>query len=234
MKNNFLKKIRQNSDLKPALISEQISRILTESIIEGNLNGGDRLIEVELQNALGVSRAPIREAFRNLEAKGLIHIVPRKGAFVKTITRKDIDEFFPILAMLEGLAARLAADRLTDSDFAEMREALKKMELDSKRNDAKSFRDHHNEFHQIFVRASGSSLLQNLVQNLRMHVMWYRFTLQYHKENPKKSLKIHKNIVELFRKRLGKDVETIVREHIEAGHKKFIGYLNNNFDKNES
>ncbi|MFH1090070.1 MAG: GntR family transcriptional regulator, partial [Pseudomonadota bacterium] len=73
---------------KPSVIGEQISRVLTEAILEGILKGGDQLVELELQKHFGISRSPLREAFRDLEKKGLVVIVPRKGTFVKQITRE--------------------------------------------------------------------------------------------------------------------------------------------------
>jgi DNA-binding GntR family transcriptional regulator len=228
MENSFTKKIKQNLHLRPALVAEHVTRILTEAILEGNLLGGDRLLEEELQSVIGVSRAPIREAFHNLEGKGLVQIVPRKGAFVRVVTRKDVDEFFPILALMEGLAARLAVTRLTHEDLMEMRKTLNDMKIACRNKDAKAFREHHNEFHQIYIRASNSTMLQKILQDLRMHVMWYRFTLKYHQEDLKQSLEVHRHIEELFRHRLGDKVEPAVREHVEAGHQKFVKYLSTN------
>ena len=77
-------------EFRPHVLGEQVSRILTEAILEGVLNGGDQLIEAELQSQFGISRSPLREAFRDLEKKGLVVIIPRKGTYVKQVSRKDI------------------------------------------------------------------------------------------------------------------------------------------------
>ncbi|MFO7971698.1 MAG: GntR family transcriptional regulator, partial [Desulfobacterales bacterium] len=87
---------------------DQISQALRESILTGRIKGGDQLLEDKLKDEFGVSRTPLREAFRILEKEGLIEIMPRKGSFVRGITRQDIEENFPVRAILEGLAARLA------------------------------------------------------------------------------------------------------------------------------
>jgi len=213
--------------LKPSLIPEQVSQILTEAIIDGVFQGGDRLAEEEIQQHFGISRAPIREAFRDLEKKGLVEMVPRKGTYVRVIRRKDIDEFFPILALLEGLAAKEAANNFTEEDLRDLNEALKQMEVACKRNDARRFREHHNEFHHIYINASDNALLQNMLSNLRMHIMWYRFSFKYHQEDLKHSLKVHKHIADLFNKRQTDAVETAVRVHVEIAHEKFLDYLDN-------
>ena len=91
---------------RPHVLGQQVSHILTEAILEGVLKGGDQLVEAELQKQFGISRSPLREAFRDLEKKGLVFIIPRKGTYVKQLSRKDIEDNFPVRAMLEGLAAQ--------------------------------------------------------------------------------------------------------------------------------
>jgi len=73
---------------------DQIAMILKDDILTGRLKGGDRLFEDRLKNEFGVSRTPLRESFRVLEKEGLIEILPRKGAFVRKISRQDIEKFF--------------------------------------------------------------------------------------------------------------------------------------------
>jgi DNA-binding transcriptional regulator YhcF (GntR family) len=89
-------------------LPQRISQALIKAILDRTLRGGDRLVETELQKHFGVSRSPLREAFRDLEKRGLVEIRARRGTFVKKITRKDINEHYPVLAVLEGLAARQA------------------------------------------------------------------------------------------------------------------------------
>lgn len=91
---------------KPTVLVENIYEILTDAIVKGVFKGGDQLVEAELRKQFGVSRSPIRESFRILEKKGLVEILPRRGAFVKKITARDIEEHFPVRSILEGLAAR--------------------------------------------------------------------------------------------------------------------------------
>ena len=90
---------------------------LREAIVEGRLKPGQRLMEVQLAEQLGVSRTPVREAIRKLELEGLVVMLPRKGAYVANMSLKDLIDVLEIRASLEGLAASLAAERITDEDI---------------------------------------------------------------------------------------------------------------------
>jgi DNA-binding GntR family transcriptional regulator len=220
---NKFKKLK----FRPTVLAEEISRTLTEAIMEGVFKGGDQLVESELQEQLGISRSPIREALRDLEKKGLVEIVPRKGTFVKTITRRDIEEHFPVRATLEGLAAKMAYRRMNAEDLRELREALANMEKAVERKDAKAYWEHHHLFHEIFINASGNGLLIDILKILRMHALWYRFSYQYYKEDFKKSLAIHHEIMALFANERADErkIEETVRQHIEVAVDRFLEYL---------
>ncbi len=130
----------KGKQIKPQGLTEQVSQILTEAILDGTLGPGESLIETELQKQLGVSRSPVREAFRDLEKKGLVTIIPRRGTFVKEITRKDLEENFPVRATLEGLAARQAYTLLTPDQLAEMAGALEGMKQVGQAGDSEDYR----------------------------------------------------------------------------------------------
>ncbi|MCK7514098.1 MAG: GntR family transcriptional regulator [Desulfobacterales bacterium] len=86
---------------------EDIAAHLSDEIIEGKIQPGQQIVEADLQRALGVSRAPLREALLKLEGQGLVKIIPRKGTFIRPITPRLIRESFTVRAWMEGLAARL-------------------------------------------------------------------------------------------------------------------------------
>lgn len=93
---------------------------LREAIVEGRLKPGQRLMEVQLAEQLGVSRTPVREAIRKLELEGLVVMLPRKGAYVANMSLKDLKDVLEIRASLEGLAASLAAERISDEDIKKL------------------------------------------------------------------------------------------------------------------
>src|SRR5512137_2238156 len=98
-------------------LTDQVYEFLSNSIIEGRIKPGEKLLENELCHQFGISRSPLRECFRILEAEGLINISPRKGAFVREFDRQDLEDVFPVRAVLEGLAARLAVKNIGDKEI---------------------------------------------------------------------------------------------------------------------
>jgi len=212
---------------QPQVLSSQVTKILMEAILEGILKGGQRLAEKELQKQFGISRSPLREAYRELEKRGLIVIIPRKGAFVKSIDIKDIEDNFPVRAVLEGLAAKLAHSKMSAGDLNEMREILNQMAEGAKKNNIKSYWRLHQIFHEIFINASDNDVLIGTLNTLRMHSLWYRFSYQYYQEDLKKHIIVHEHIYRLFKNRRGslQKLENLVKNHIEDGLEKFIKYL---------
>ena len=214
-------------DLKPSILAEQVARILTESILEGVLKGGDKLVEAELQKKFGISRSPLREAFRDLEKRGLVVITPRKGTVVKRITQKDIEENFPVRSVLEGLAAREAFQKMIVEEKRSLNQALRKMEEAVQKNNTKLYWKHHLVFHETFINASRNGVLIDILQTLRMHSLWYRFSYQYYQEDLQKSLAVHQRIFALFNNS-GSDpafIAELVQLHIEEAYWRFLVYL---------
>jgi DNA-binding GntR family transcriptional regulator len=217
----------QGLDFKATGLVDRVSETLSQAILEGVLKGGDQLVEVNLQGQFGISRSPLREAFRDLEKKGLVVIVPRRGTFVKTVTRKDIEDNFPVRACLEGLAAKMAFKNMTEKHFKALAQTLQNMGASADDGDARAFMEHHLNFHEIFIEASENDVLIRILENLRMHSVWYRFCYQYYKEDFRKSMAIHGRILDLFRNREAdpKLIEDTVKRHIEAGLERFLVYL---------
>jgi DNA-binding GntR family transcriptional regulator len=204
-----------------------VAHILTEAILEGGLKGGAQLVEAELQKQFGISRSPLREAFRTLEKKGLVTIVPRRGTYVRRITRKEIEENFPVRALLEGLAARIAHGRILPRELRAMEKTLQEMHKAVAKNNPKAYWKHHINFHTIFIQASGNAVLIRILQNLRMHSLWYRFSYRYYQEDLHKSLADHQQILKCFQDRHAAPEALMARvqDHIERAYAKFLDYL---------
>ena len=217
----------KGKQIKTQGLTEQVSHILTEAILDGTLGPGENLIETDLQKQLGVSRSPLREAFRDLEKKGLVTIVHRRGAIVKEITRNDLDENFPVRATLEGLAARQAYPRMTPDQLAEMAGALDGMRRVGQDGDSEDYRKNHLKFHEVFIMASGNTLLIDILRTLRVHRLWYLVSFRYHHRNFKLALAEHQKILDLFSspKTDPRMLERVVRSHIEEALEKLFGTL---------
>ena len=105
-------------------LRDVVFKTLREAILKGNLAPGERLMEIQLANQLGVSRTPIREAIRKLELEGLVIMIPRRGAEVARITEKDLKDVLEVRTSLEELAISLACERISDASVEALKEAL--------------------------------------------------------------------------------------------------------------
>ena len=212
---------------KPVGLGAQVAETLTMAILEGEFRGGDQLVEQDLQSHFGVSRSPLREAFRELEKKGLVDILPRRGTFVKRISRSDIEENFPVRAALEGLAAKLALAHISEGDLVRMSVVLEQMKSAVVAGDTKSYYNQHLVFHELFIQLSANNLLITTLNTLRMQSLWHRFSYQYYLEDLHKSFQVHQEIYDLFRDPNSdpEHVRTLVEDHINMALGRFLDYL---------
>jgi DNA-binding GntR family transcriptional regulator len=222
----FSERLKQ-LEFQPTVLVENISEILTDAIVKGIFKGGDQLVEDDLRKQFGVSRSPIREAFRILEKKGLVEILPRRGAFVKKITARDIKEHFPVRSILEGLAAKEAYPRMSREDIGSLFRILENMKQAAGAGDARQYLMQHMKFHETFISACDNKLLINLLNTLRRHSLWYRFSYRYYLEDFKSSLKTHVKIYRMFKSKTTDpdELEQVVRDHIANAMEVFRGYL---------
>ncbi len=215
----------------PVSLVHQVATFLTNAILDGQIKGGERLVENGLQKDFGVSRAPIREAFRVLEKNGLVTIIPRKGTFVREIARKDIEENFPVRAHLESLAASLAVENVTPDHIKAMDLALSRMKQAARNKDFKSYMKYHSEFHEIFIRASKNDTLIEILEKLRRHAIWFRYSYLRVQESMEYALGVHQKILDLFIKKDVKRLEAVVKEHISIALTMFLRFLESQGEK---
>src|SRR5574344_2068817 len=105
-------------------LREVVCETLREAIISGVLRPGERLMEIQLAEELGVSRTPVREAIRKLELEGFVIMIPRRGTYVANLSIKDINDVYEIRISLDVLAAGLAAERIEPEEIAELNRLL--------------------------------------------------------------------------------------------------------------
>ncbi len=122
---------------------------LREDILSGKYKEHEELKEVAIGEELGVSRTPVREAFRQLELEGLIKIVPNKGAYVTGITAKDVKDIYMIRSLLEGLCARLATEKITREQMEEMEENIYLADFHEEKGHLDQIAELDNKFHDI-------------------------------------------------------------------------------------
>jgi len=208
-----------------ASLVEQITKLLTDAIMEGKLRSGQPLVESELQRKLNVSRSPIRESLRILERSGFLVTLPRKGTFVRTIARKDIEENFSIRAILEGYAARLATRNTTPEDIQRMEVVFSKMKEAANVNDFRAYFQHHSAFHDVFIYGSKNDTLIDFLNNLRNRSIFFRITYLWHQPNYDYYIRIHRKIINLFLKKDADKTEALVREHTLVALDDFLRFI---------
>lgn len=140
--------------------------VLREAIVEGELKSGERLSEGEIARRLGVSRTPIREALGILERERLVTIVPRLGAFVRTVTEADVDEIYVVREALDVLATRLVVEHITPVGLAQLEETVAGMRTSVERGDHRAYVDGLDLFYELLMRLSGNATLELLHQSL--------------------------------------------------------------------
>lgn len=195
---------------------------LRTAILEGNLKAGQRLMEVQLADQLGVSRTPIREAIRKLELEGLVVMLPRKGAYVANMSFKDLIDVLEIRSSLEGLAASLAAERRRDEDIAELERVAKEFETCVRETDVDGVLKKDVEFHEkIFLMANNKKLYQ-LITSLWEQVHRFRVTYVSNYEASLSLVEEHNRILEAIKAGDCELAKKYATEHIELAEQFFM------------
>jgi DNA-binding GntR family transcriptional regulator len=141
-------------------LREQIKDVLLQRILDGDYVPGARIVETRIAQELGVSQAPVREALRDLEQLGCIVHEPFRGCSVRAFSADDLIEAFPVRAALEALAARLAADRITEPELLDLADLLDTMRGAAARADAHDQSRANASFHATIVRAARNATLE--------------------------------------------------------------------------
>jgi DNA-binding GntR family transcriptional regulator len=205
-------------------LREKIVETVRNAIVNGQIPAGARVAEPELADRFGISRTPIREAFRQLESEGFITVIPRKGAIVASLSAKDISDFYDLKMVLEGYAARCAAKVLTEKELVKMEAVNRQMEMASTKKDLRKVLSLHNEFHEIFLKSCGNEKLYSIVQNMVMQFQRFRLILAM-RGRIEGSIRQHREIIDAFRKRDADLAESLVIKNAQYGKKVLLREL---------
>jgi len=195
---------------------------LREAILEGNLKPGQRLMEVQLAEQLGVSRTPIREAIRKLELEGLVVMLPRKGAYVADVSLKDIIDVLEIRASLEGLAASLAAERISDEDINKLEQIMQDFNQGKDDFDVETLLRKDVEFHECIFKATNNVRLHQLINSLWEQVYRFRVTYISDYESTKNIINEHQLILNAIKEGNRDLAKKYAQEHIQKAEQFMI------------
>jgi DNA-binding GntR family transcriptional regulator len=198
-------------------LRERILETIREDILKGALRPGEKVAEPELADKFGISRTPIREAFRQLESEGYLTVIPRKGAVVASLSERDVAEFYAIKSILEGYAARIAAEKLADRDIERLEAINDRLDKLAREGDVKTFFRVHNEFHELFIKAAGNDKLNELISQLVMKFNRPRLASLSLPGRMEISVQEHRKIIEAFRNKDGERADNLVRKTAALG-----------------
>ena len=193
-----------------------VFQTLRKAIIRGELQPGERLMETQLGEKLGVSRTPIREAIRKLELEGLVIMVPRKGAQVAQFTEKDIQDVLEVRAALEALAAKLACSRMDDRSFLKLQLAIAEYSYAAKNKDLETMIEKDVEFHDIICNATQNDKLIQLFNNLKEQVNRYRITYLKNVEDSETVVAEHNEILKALQNKQEDVASRLASKHIHT------------------
>lgn len=187
---------------------------LREDILSGKYKEHEELKEVAIGEELGVSRTPVREAFRQLELEGLIQIVPNKGAYVTGITAKDVKDIYMIRSLLEGLCARLATEKITTEQMEEMEENIYLADFHAQKGHMDQMAELDNRFHDILYEACDSKLLEHTLKDYHQYVLRVRQKTLSNNTRGRASNDEHRQIMEAIKVGDADKAEQLANRHM--------------------
>src|SRR5512136_799218 len=207
---------------KHLTLREKILETIRDAILRGALKPGEKVAEPELAERFGISRTPIREAFRQLESEGYLTVFPRKGAVVVSFSQRDIEEFYAIKSILEGYAARRACEKLTPREMDKLQTINDRLALLAEEGDVKQFFKVHNSFHDLFVKAADNGKLTELITGLVGRFQRLRIASLSIPGRMEFSVKEHQKIIDAFKNKDADLAESLVRGNAEYGGKVLV------------
>ncbi len=192
----------------------KVYRQIREKILDGEYKPNEELREIAIGRELGVSRTPVREALRQLELEGLVYIIPNRGAYVKGITEEDIRDIYMIRSRLEGLCARLAAEKITQEELDALDDVICLAEMHAAKGNSEKVFEMDSKFHELIYEACKSKQLSHLLSDYHQYVQKVRKLSVSGSVRAEQSAHEHRMILEAIRSRDPDLAEQLAKEHI--------------------
>lgn len=206
-------------------LSARVWRMLENGILTGKYPVGTALTEQTISLDCGVSRTPARAALQRLEQEGLVKLVPNKGAIVVGISPRDLIDIYQMRMRVEGLAARLAASRLTEADKVRLSENVELAEFYIARGDAQKLRDLDSNFHEILYNASGSRMIEQTLTDLHHKIGVWRAKSLNDPQRVRESVAEHRAILDALFAGDAELADTLVSQHVERALNKLLSIV---------
>lgn len=203
-------------------LRDVVFKTLRKAILTGELKPGERLMEIQLAEKIGVSRTPIREAIHKLELEGLVTMIPRRGAQVAEISKRGLKDVLEVRRALDTFCAELASERISEDDKKRLVEACRNFELATKTRDITKIAAADVEFHDIIVGATGNERLVAMLNNLAEQIYRYRFEYIKDETQHAKLVEEHKVLMEAILEGDSKKAAKAARIHIDNQEKSIL------------
>jgi DNA-binding GntR family transcriptional regulator len=198
----------------PHLAGDAATNALRDAILDGTLEPGERLKEIELAQRLGISRTPIRRAISVLEQEGLIETIPHRGARVRSYEPADLDDMYELRALLESHAAKLAADRISRAQLAALRRSCDRFERLTLGDDVSAIVAENMLFHDTILDAAGSDRLRAMIRTVVAVPLVYRAYVWFSPKEKRSSEQHHRRLVAALAAHDGGAAAAVMREHL--------------------
>lgn len=217
--------------MKTNLLHMDVVNAIIAAIVTGELKPGDRIIEQHIAEQMQISRAPVREAIRELVAQGIVKFLPRKGAYIAPLEPDEIRNVYLLRSRLEGLAAFIATPKLLNNDLHLLLSFSENMETATQENDAKKFIENDLKFHDLICQICGNENLQKMIAGVRIQIQLFmmisKWNLVIHSQLTKES-RTHQPIIHAFLKSDADLAEQCMRSHVISAGALLIEYIEEN------
>ena len=215
----------------PVPSSERVYQALKHRILAGMLEPGSRLVELQLATEFAVSRTPVREALKRLTAEGLITVDPVRGIVVSDVDARELEEIFVVREVLDGLAARLAAGRVSSTDLTKLHLLMDMMRDAVRTGQWEGMVQANIKFHDVLHQAAGNERLRHLTRNLLDFVRRFSNEAFASQERSAAVLAEHEEIIKAMEARDPDLAETVARRHVESAREYITSrYLSQSMD----
>jgi DNA-binding GntR family transcriptional regulator len=192
----------------------RVFKHLEEHIINGKIMPGESLIETKISEELGVSRTPVREAIRQLELEGLVKSFPNKGSVVLGVSTQDIEDIYSIRMLIEGLAAKWAAEKITSDEIDKLKDSVELSEFYNGKNNMDPLEGLDSKFHEIIYEACKSKPLKHMLATFHHYIQNARAVSLSAPGRARNAILEHRAILQAIQDHDSSGAEQLMYEHI--------------------
>jgi DNA-binding GntR family transcriptional regulator len=203
--------------IAPTALYQEVAERLRQRIFAHELTPGTWIDEQKLAEQYGISRTPLREALKVLASEGLVDLRPRRGCYVTEISRQDMDDIFPLIALLEGRCAEEAVKRAKPSDVVALKAIHEQLESAAREGRIDAFFESNQEFHKKIQELAGNRWLLSVIQDLRKVLKLSRLHSLSLEGRLQQSLDEHRLIMAAFQAGDAGKAEKLMHDHLLSG-----------------